>query len=94
VAEEVDFSANDITATGLKFFDSVLQSNIVLNTLNLSGNRIEDEGAKEALYSWSPGCKFGHSQLWHKEENYGINCYLTDFYVNSYFGFESPLTAI
>ncbi|KAF6174536.1 hypothetical protein GIB67_004730 [Kingdonia uniflora] len=45
-AEEVDFSANDITAGGLKAFDGVLQSNIVLKTLNLSGNRIGDEGAK------------------------------------------------
>ncbi|KAF9625694.1 hypothetical protein IFM89_026274 [Coptis chinensis] len=46
IAEEVDFSANDITAAGLKAFDGVLQSNIVLKTLNLSGNRIGDEGAK------------------------------------------------
>ncbi|KAF9604498.1 hypothetical protein IFM89_006853 [Coptis chinensis] len=44
--KEVDFSANDITAVGLKAFDGVLQSNIVLKTLNLSGNRIGDEGAK------------------------------------------------
>ncbi|KAI3887218.1 hypothetical protein MKW92_046809 [Papaver armeniacum] len=46
IAEEVDFSANDITAAGLKAFDGVLQSNIVLKTLNLSGNLIGDEGAK------------------------------------------------
>ncbi|KAL5988525.1 hypothetical protein ACLOJK_036290 [Asimina triloba] len=45
-AEEVDFSANGITAAGLKAFDGVLQSNIVLKILNLSGNVIGDEGAK------------------------------------------------
>ncbi|THG23879.1 hypothetical protein TEA_004066 [Camellia sinensis var. sinensis] len=45
-AEEVNFAANGITATGLKAFDGVLQSNIVLNTLDLSGNPIGDEGVK------------------------------------------------
>uniref|UniRef100_A0A7C9ECD5 Uncharacterized protein n=1 Tax=Opuntia streptacantha TaxID=393608 RepID=A0A7C9ECD5_OPUST len=44
--EEVDFSANGITAAGLKAFYGVLQSNIYLKTLNLSGNPIGDEGAK------------------------------------------------
>lgn len=45
-AEEVSFAANGITAAGIKAFDGVLQSNIVLNTLNLSGNPIGDEGVK------------------------------------------------
>lgn len=45
-AEEVNFSANGITGDGLKAFDGVLQSNIVLKTLNLSGNAIGDEGVK------------------------------------------------
>lgn len=45
-AEEVSFAANGITAAGLKAFDGVLQSNIVLKTLDLSGNPIGDEGAK------------------------------------------------
>lgn len=44
--EEVSFSANGITAAGVKAFDGVLQSNIVLKVLNLSGNPIGDEGAK------------------------------------------------
>ena len=47
--EEVDFSANGITAAGLKAFNGVLQSNIYLKTLNLSGNPIGDEGAKVSL---------------------------------------------
>lgn len=42
----MDFGANGITAAGLKAFDGVLQSNIVLKVLNLSGNPIGDEGAK------------------------------------------------
>lgn len=45
-AEEVDFSANGITAAGLKALDGVLQSNVILKTLNLSGNAVGDEGAK------------------------------------------------
>ncbi|KAH0916591.1 hypothetical protein HID58_031037 [Brassica napus] len=44
--EEVSFSANGITAAGVKAFDGVLQSNIMLKVLNLSGNPIGDEGAK------------------------------------------------
>jgi Ran GTPase-activating protein (RanGAP) involved in mRNA processing and transport len=44
--EEVSFSANGITAAGVKAFDGVLQSNIMLKILNLSGNPIGDEGAK------------------------------------------------
>lgn len=44
--EEVSFAANGITAAGIKAFDGVLQSNIVLKTLNLSGNPIGDEGIK------------------------------------------------
>ncbi|KAL9667355.1 hypothetical protein QQ045_001709 [Rhodiola kirilowii] len=46
VAEQVSFAANGITADGLKAFDGVLQTNIGLKTLNLSGNLIGDEGAK------------------------------------------------
>lgn len=45
-AEEVSFAANGITATGIKAFDGVLQSNIMLKTLNLSGNAIGDDGVK------------------------------------------------
>ncbi|RXH79658.1 hypothetical protein DVH24_040805 [Malus domestica] len=47
-AEEVSFAANGITGTGMKAFDGVLQSNVMLKTLNLSGNPIGDEGAKGA----------------------------------------------
>lgn len=50
-AEEVSFAANGITAAGLKAFDGVLQSNIVLKTLDLSGNPIGDEGAKVCFRS-------------------------------------------
>lgn len=42
----MNFAANGITAEGLKAFDGILQSNIALKTLNLSGNAIGDEGAK------------------------------------------------
>lgn len=45
-AEEVSFAANGITATGIKAFDGVLQCNIMLKTLNLSGNAIGDDGVK------------------------------------------------
>ncbi|WVY98441.1 hypothetical protein V8G54_030592 [Vigna mungo] len=45
-AEEVSFAANGITAAGLRAFDGVLQSNITLKTLDLSGNLVGDEGAK------------------------------------------------
>jgi hypothetical protein len=45
--ETVDFSANGITATGLKALSQVLPTNTYLKTLNLSGNNIGDEGAKE-----------------------------------------------
>ncbi|CAH8392954.1 unnamed protein product [Eruca vesicaria subsp. sativa] len=38
--EEVSFPANEITAAGVKAFDDVLQSNIMLKVLNLSGNPI------------------------------------------------------
>ncbi|KAK9988830.1 hypothetical protein SO802_029069 [Lithocarpus litseifolius] len=48
--EEVSFAANGITAEGIKAFDGVLQSNIVLKTLDLSGNPIGDEGIKDV---WS-----------------------------------------
>lgn len=44
--ETVDFSANGITATGLKALSQVLPTNTYLKTLNLSGNNIGDEGAK------------------------------------------------
>ncbi|CAK9308580.1 unnamed protein product [Citrullus colocynthis] len=44
--EEANFSANGITAEGIKAFDGVLQSNIVLKTLDLSGNPIGDDGVK------------------------------------------------
>lgn len=46
VVEEVSFAANGITASGIKAFDGVLQANIALKTLNLSGNPIGDEGVK------------------------------------------------
>ncbi|KAG6480244.1 hypothetical protein ZIOFF_063724 [Zingiber officinale] len=46
-AEEVDFSGNGITAVSLKALYGVLQTNTMLKTLNLSGNNIGDEGAKE-----------------------------------------------
>ncbi|KAG6532509.1 hypothetical protein ZIOFF_006355 [Zingiber officinale] len=46
-AEEVDFSGNGITAVGLKALYGVLQTNTMLKTLNLSGNNIGDEGAKD-----------------------------------------------
>lgn len=46
----MDFSANGITAEGLKALDGILQSNIALKTLNLSGNAINDEGAKVFLH--------------------------------------------
>ena len=57
-AEEVSFAANGITAAGLKAFDGVLQSNIVLKTLDLSGNPIGDEGAKVCLRSSVVKLKF------------------------------------
>lgn len=47
--EEVNFAANGITAAGLQAFDGVLQSNMLLKTLNLSGNPIGDSGAKDQL---------------------------------------------
>ncbi|KAJ6725555.1 LEUCINE RICH REPEAT FAMILY PROTEIN, partial [Salix purpurea] len=46
ILEEVSFAANGITAEGTKAFDRVLQSNISLKTLDISGNPIGDEGAK------------------------------------------------
>lgn len=42
----MSFAANGITAEGIKAFDGILQSNIALKTLNLSGNSIGDEGVK------------------------------------------------
>jgi len=45
----VSFAANGITAAGMKAFDGVLQSNITLKTLDLSGNPVGDEGAKVSL---------------------------------------------
>jgi NLR family CARD domain-containing protein 3 len=45
----VSFAANGITAAGIKAFDGVLQSNITLKTLDLSGNPVGDEGAKVSL---------------------------------------------
>lgn len=50
-AEEVSFAANGITATGIKAFDGVLQANIMLKTLNLSGNAIGDDGVKVGINS-------------------------------------------
>ncbi|KAJ0037944.1 hypothetical protein Pint_23070 [Pistacia integerrima] len=50
-AEEVSFAANGITAAGIKAFDGVLQSNIALHTLNLSGNPIGDEGVKDSMHA-------------------------------------------
>lgn len=52
MVEEVNFSANGITAEGIKAFDGVLQSNIVLKTLDLSGNPIGDEGVKVVITSY------------------------------------------
>ena len=51
IVEEVSFAANGITASGIKSFDGVLQANIVLKTLNLSGNPIGDEGVKVSINS-------------------------------------------
>lgn len=45
----MSFAANGITAAGMKAFDGVLQSNITLKTLDLSGNPVGDEGAKVSL---------------------------------------------
>lgn len=44
--EGVGLAGNGITAEGLKAFDGILQSNIMLKTLDLSGNPIGDDGAK------------------------------------------------
>ncbi|XP_062111809.1 uncharacterized protein LOC133823200 isoform X2 [Humulus lupulus] len=44
--EGVSFAGNGITVAGLKAFDGILQSNIILKTLDLSGNPIGDDGAK------------------------------------------------
>ena len=44
--EGVSFAGNGITAAGIKAFDGILQSNIMLKTLDLSGNAIGDEGAQ------------------------------------------------
>ncbi|KAH1209629.1 hypothetical protein GmHk_15G044105 [Glycine max] len=48
VREDGRFAANGISAAGLRAFDGVLQSNITLKTLDLSGNLVGDEGAKGA----------------------------------------------
>lgn len=45
----MSFAANGITAAGMKAFDGVLQSNITLKTLDLSGNPVGDEGVKVSL---------------------------------------------
>ncbi|WVZ12012.1 hypothetical protein V8G54_016542 [Vigna mungo] len=58
ICEEVSFAANGITAAGLRAFDGVLQSNITLKTLDLSGNLVGDEGAKV-----SPKC-FSEFRIW------------------------------
>lgn len=50
IAEEVNFATNEITAEGIKAFDGILQSNIALKSLNLSGNSIGDEGVKVELH--------------------------------------------
>ncbi|KAA0066611.1 protein NLRC3 [Cucumis melo var. makuwa] len=52
--EEVNFSANGITAEGIKAFDGVLQSNIILKTLDLSGNPIGDDGVKVGRWLFLP----------------------------------------
>lgn len=49
-AEEVSFAANGITAKGIMAFDGILQSNVALKSLNLSGNSIGDEGVKVDLH--------------------------------------------
>lgn len=49
----MDFTANGITPEGLKAFDGILQSNVALKTLNLSGNDIGDEGAKVKTDVWT-----------------------------------------
>ncbi|KAG6490121.1 hypothetical protein ZIOFF_051404 [Zingiber officinale] len=67
--EEVDFSGNGITAVGLKALDGVLQMNTMLKTLNLSGNNIGDEGAKEFTQSrFSALCLASSSLLPRKEQ--------------------------
>lgn len=58
--EEVSFAANGITAAGIKAFDGVLQSNIMLKTLDLSGNPIGDEGVKV-----SPKSTVNDDLFWH-----------------------------
>lgn len=55
-AEEVSFAANGITADGLKAFDGILQSNVALKTLDLSGNAFGDEGAKVTSYGACLAC--------------------------------------
>lgn len=45
----MSFAANGITDAGMKAFDGVLQSNITLKILDLSGNPIGDEGVKVSL---------------------------------------------
>jgi len=67
-AEEVSFAANGITAAGLRAFDGVLQSNITLKTLDLSGNLVGDEGAKV-----SPKC-FSEFKIW-VDYCYSFNLY-------------------
>lgn len=66
VAEDVSFAANGITAEGIKAFDGVLQTNIGLTTLNLTGNQIGDEGVK-VIYSHTSFnhwvCNAGHLHI-------------------------------
>lgn len=63
--EEVSFAANGITAAGIKAFDGVLQSNIVLKTLDLSGNPIGDEGVKVSSKSTVNDHLFWHLKIWY-----------------------------
>lgn len=44
--ESIDFSANNISAMGIKALSQVLPANGFLKTLNLSGNNIGDEGVQ------------------------------------------------
>lgn len=62
VAEDVSFAANGITAEGIKALDGVLQTNIGLTTLNLTGNQMGDEGVR-VIYSHTFSMHRVHNHL-------------------------------